>query len=485
MRPPRRRPSFQPSMHSTPARPFDLDTPLIGLTPVDDWTIRDAVEGVQIFGAIGSGKTSGSGAALARTYLRAGFGGLVMCAKPEERKLWTQYARETGREESLVIISPDHSWRFNFLDYELRRKGSGGGQTENLVNLLTSITEIVEGKQDIGGGDRFWERAMNELLRNAIDLLSLSKGTLSLQAVYDLIVTAPQHPAQIGEEQWRQTSFCAECIREAERKPKTTREQHDFEVAVKYWLKSYANLADRTRTSIVATFTSIADILLHGIAWELFCTDLNIVPEVSYKDAAIIVLDLPIQEYQELGRITQGIFKFMFQRAILRRDADKDPRPVFLWADEAQNFISSFDYQYQAVARSARACTVYMTQNISNYYSALGARGRDEANALLGNFQTKIFHANTDHATNQYAADIISREWITTHNWGMSTNEQGHSASGGGSESVQYKVLPAAFTTLRKGGPANDREVEAIVFQGGRIWQHTGDTHLKVHFTQG
>src|SRR5687767_13142327 len=86
--------------------PFSLDTPLLYLSSSDAWTIRDACEGVQVFGAIGSGKTTGSGAALARAYLRAGFGGLVMCAKPEERQLWQQYAEETGRSEHLVIFSP-------------------------------------------------------------------------------------------------------------------------------------------------------------------------------------------------------------------------------------------------------------------------------------------------------------------------------------------------------------------------------------------
>ena len=90
---------------------------------MDTWTIRDACEGVQIFGAIGSGKTSGSGAAIAKAFLNSGFGGLVLCAKPEERQLWQQYARETGREAHLFIFSPDHAWRFNFLDYELRREG--------------------------------------------------------------------------------------------------------------------------------------------------------------------------------------------------------------------------------------------------------------------------------------------------------------------------------------------------------------------------
>lgn len=463
---------------------FNLDNPLLYLSSYDAWTIRDACEGVQIFGAIGSGKTSGSGAAIAKAFLRQGFGGLVLCAKPEERVLWERYAAETGRSKHLVIVSPQQPWRFNFLDYELRREGSGGGMTENLVALLTSITDIVEGKQQQATGDRFWDRAMRELLRNAIDLLALAKGSLTLEDICTLVIDAPQSPAQVGDPQWQQSSFCAECIALADEKQKTAREAHDFEMAVRYWLKNYASLADRTRTSIVATFTSIADILLHGIAWDLLCTTTNLVPEVTYKNGVIIILDLPVQEYHELGRITQGIFKYMFQRAILRRNADKWPRPVFLWADEAQNFIASFDYQYQAVARSARACTVYLTQNISNYYSVLGSGGRDEANALLGNFQTKIFHANSDHATNQYAGDLISQEQTTAFNYSTSSNESGGSRSAGGSDTVRYKVLPAAFTTLRKGGPANNLQVDSIIFQGGRIWRASGDTYLNTTFSQ-
>lgn len=484
--------------------PFNLDQPLLRMSPFDLWMIRDACEGVQIFGGIGSGKTSASGAAIAKAFLNAGFGGVVCCAKPEERSLWEKYAKQTGREKDLIIFSPDQPWRYNFLDYELRREGKGAGQTENLVNLFSYITEIVEGKVDLGGSDAFWVRAMRELLRNAIDLLSLAKGGLTLEDICRLVATAPESAEDVGpllspeeverqgyqyterELKFWQTSFCAECMLEAGRKPdKTPVQAHDYTSVFRYWLKTYPALSDRTRSGIVATFTGVADMLLHGFTWELFCTTTNLVPEVTYKDGAIIILDLPVQEYHDLGRITQGIFKFMFQRAVLRRDVKQHPRPVFLWADESQNFISSFDYQAQAVARSARLCTVYLSQNINNYYAVLGSRAESAANALLGNFQTKVFHANTDHATNTYAANIIAQEWTTVMNFGSSMADNGNSRSGGGSQTVQYKVLPGVFTTLKKGGPANGLMVDAIVFQGGRIWQATGDTHLKATFRQG
>lgn len=476
------------------ADPYALETPLLYLAPGDAWTIADACTGTQIFGGTGSGKTSGSGAALAKAFLRAGFGGLVLCAKPGERELFEEYAKTTGREKHLVVFSPEQPYRFNFLDYELRRDGKGGGQTENLVNLFSHITEIVEGKVELNGGDAFWPRAMRELLRNAIDLLAMAKGKITLEEICQLIATAPQslQDTKVKDENgeltlggWWDESFCAQCFKELEGKEITARQMHDLTIASNYWLKTYPTLSDRTKSGIVATFTGVADMLLHGFAWELFCTETNLVPEASYKEGAIIILDISIQEYHDLGRIAQGLFKFMWQRAMLRRDVKQYPRPVFLWADESQNFVSSFDFQYQAVARSAKACTVYLTQNISNYYSMLGSTGRDEANALLGNLQTQIFHANADQPTNQYAADLIAQEWTVALNFGSSAAENGSSHSGGGSQTVQYKLLPATFTTLRKGGMANNREVDAVIFQGGRIWQATQDTYLKTVFKQG
>ena len=473
-----------------PETPFALETLLLSFAPRDRWTIADACEGVQIFGATGSGKTSATGAAIARSFLAQGFGGIVLAAKPDERELWERYTQQTGRANDLVRIAPGAAWRFNFLDYELRHAGMGGGQTENVVNLLTAVVAIAEGKSDQGGGDKFWDRAMREMLRNAIDLLSIVQGKLTLNDIRAVILDAPQRLSQCDldtteGQQWAKKSFCAHLITEAaNRQNLTPRQAHDLEIAADYWLKSYPALNDRTRTSIVATFTSVSDILLHGLAWELLCQDTTIVPEVTTRNGAILLLDLPVQTYGDLGRIIQGIFKFMWQKAVLRRNAAAEPRPVFLWADEAQNFVTSYDYQFQAVARSARACTVYLTQNISNYYSVLG--NRDETHALLGNFQTKIFHSNSDHATNQYASELIGQEWRTTTGYSLTKGEDGQQqrTSTSGTEGVHSKVLPAAFTTLKKGGNANNRQVETIVFQGGRVWETNGKTFLRVTFHQ-
>src|SRR5271169_6362059 len=108
-------------------------------TPLRDWgngqafRLADATSGVCVFGATGSGKTSGPAKHLALGYLVADFGGLVLCAKKEERRQWEQWAADAGRTDDLIIVDSSGKRRFNFMDWEAQRPGEGGGFTINIV----------------------------------------------------------------------------------------------------------------------------------------------------------------------------------------------------------------------------------------------------------------------------------------------------------------------------------------------------------------
>jgi len=121
---------------------WPLDLPLVHFSRLaaDTWTLRDACQGVLIMGENGSGKTSGSGELLARKYLGAGFGGLVLCFKTDEADLWRQYLRRAGRESDGRFFGVNEAYRFNFLDYEANT--SGVDFAENLVTLLVDIASI-------------------------------------------------------------------------------------------------------------------------------------------------------------------------------------------------------------------------------------------------------------------------------------------------------------------------------------------------------
>lgn len=475
-------------------QPFDLEQPLVFLSKSDAWRIKDACEGTHIFGATGSGKTSGSGQAIAKAFLRAGFGGLILTAKPDECALWQRYARETGREESLIVVSPSQPFKFNFLDYEFRRPGAGAGLTQNLVSLFYTVIEAAERGSSGHGQDRFWRDAGKQLLSYAIDLLTIAKGRVLLPELYEIITTAPQSIEQANSEAWQNQSFCFRCVSEGDVKPKSPAEERDFRFAAKYWLGEFPQLADKTRSIIVTSFSSMARELMSRAMYELFCTDTNIVPELTHE-GVLMVIDLPIKEYNDAGRFAQLIFKYIWQRATERRNVTSNPRPIFLWADEAQFFTTEYDVSFQTTARSVRACTVYLTQNLPIYYKILGGAdgGRAAADALLGNLQTKIFHANSDHVTNQWAAETIGKTWQHKTGSGVSgANEplynplQGQRTqySANTNQVFEYEVPPREFTALRKGGRENGLCVEGIIIQGGRIWNSTGKNSIKAEFRQ-
>lgn len=101
--------------------PWPLDLPVMHWTKNEPFTLDEASKGVQVWGMTGSGKSSGSGKALALSYLRHGFGGLVLCAKPGEAATWLEYCRSSKRDKDIVVFSPSDKWRFNFLEFELQR----------------------------------------------------------------------------------------------------------------------------------------------------------------------------------------------------------------------------------------------------------------------------------------------------------------------------------------------------------------------------
>jgi len=217
--------------------------------------------------------------------------------------------------------------------------------------------------------------------------------------------------------------------------PLPSREAEQY---VRYFGQTFGQLDQKTRSNIVITLNAEIGPFLRGPLHELFCTETNIIPEVTHK-GVILILDLPVKRFEQTGVVAQMLMKYVWQKATERRAVDLTTRPVFLFADEAQLFLSSYDLEFQSTARSSRAATVYITQNLPSFYARLGGRNpQDAADAIIGNFQTKIFHANTDHRTNQWAADMAGKVKTIFRNGNWSRGESTQVSTGqNGSWSVQ------------------------------------------------
>ncbi len=485
-----------------------LDTPLLNFGDYT-WTVEDATKGTQVFGATGSGKSSGSGQAIAHAFLKKGFGGLVLCAKPDERNVWENYARATGRYDDLVIFSPQSSYHFDPIRYENERS-QGGDQTINLVDLVMNLHLIGQNYSTSGGGEneQFWQNALKRCVSRMIDLLQLAGRPITALNLREILIStlseeeASAHRRIVRtinddtvQDQVRQDasaelndmlerSYCLQCLYEArDRVSPETEEQFSF--VYNYFFREYARISDKTKSIIEETFLGLIEPFMGGILKSHFSGRLSdeLKPEVTYLQGKIIILDFDIKNHMLAGVMAQGIYKYIWQRAMERRDLDGETnaRPVFLWVDESQYFcLPEQDALFQTTARSSRVCTVYLTQNINNYYFVFGGNNPEaRAKSLLGNLGTRIFHANSDFDTNTWAAETIGKGYLKQ----TSLSHAKTGASSSISNVYGYVVEPSEFTTLRTGGDRNKGKVDAYIVVNGEMLEQ-GKNYCKHMFSQ-
>jgi hypothetical protein len=464
--------------------PWDLDLPLFEWSPWDVFSLRNAVESVAIFGELGAAKTTGSGAWLLLKYLEIGMGGLVCCVKPGDRELIEAYAKQTGREDSLIIVAPGNKWRCNLIKYSLRRPGIVGSRVEQIVSMLMSIVEAAERgeRASAGQGDKFWQRSLRQILRNGIEICIAARGEVTMAMLHEAITSAPRNHVEVHNGQWQKDSLCYRLIEEAEARERSERSQSDFELAAKYFLREFPDMPNDTRGSILATYGVMADVLLRGHMADLFDGETNFVPELCL-DGAIIVLDLPIKVYGQAGVYVQSAFSYLWQISMEQRDLKANPRPVFWFVDEAHEMVCNYTPEFLATARSARVASVLISQNRSNYLAAMGGEaGRHRVDAFLNNIGSFIAHANGCVETNKWLSDKISEALeIRFHG-----NRDGDGrTTGGGTEAPGRKVFPSEFTMLKKGGPQNGFMTDAIVYQTGACFiANEGQPYLRTSFRQ-
>ena len=404
-------------------------------------TLKQVYEGIHVFGGTGSGKTS-SMKFFALKMLKLGMGGIVLCDKPDEAKNWQTYAEETNRTKDFLFLSEEY---FNFLDYEATRKG--GGYTENITNIFMEVLAGHKMHED------FWLKATHQLIRNCIDLLIQSREKLNLKNMLKVVSQSPRNDNDLLK---IKESWFGGLIAKAEQY-----DHYDFEIMSHYWLYDFVQLANETRTSIIQTFSAIADKLARGRIGQVFNTKTTFNFD-DLRNGKVLVCDISNKEHGEIGKFSNILIKYMFQKMTERRHDTLTP--AFIWADEAQFFISKNDTNFLQTARSSKVVNVYLTQNINNYFAELGGSGQAKSlvNSLLGNFQTKIFCQNTDLETNQYAADLLGKKlW---DRYSHTVNEVHVETVSAKSQTRDFLIQPSKFDQLEKGGSAFDYRVGIVLY---------------------
>jgi len=371
----------------------------------DVWRIRDACEGTLIFGAVGSGKTSGSGSAIARAFLQVGFGGLVLTAKPDEARRWLRMCQETGRTEDLIHLTPGSGHNLNFLQYETQRPGKRLAVSDDLIALFRCLLDVISHSRKSGGtNEEFWTNTTDQLMRKLFNVFLLAGEPLSL----DRLVRFLNHAPKDLKTNWRADATFGRVIALAEDNVKkgTDEDKRIFQEAFEYWTQDYPLITEGTRSGIITSFSAMADNLSGRGIHEMIGTTTNLTPEMILS-GKVVVLDIPLKGNVQSGLMVQAIWKLLFQQAVERR-ADKGlptARPAFLWEDEGHLFFSPNDTNFQPTARDIRAPHVIISQNLHNFLQ----QGHNEHSfyAVFAAMNTYLFHTNGDLETNQWASAHI------------------------------------------------------------------------------
>ncbi len=359
------------------------------------WSLKNSFEGTLIVGNTGSGKTSGPGQIIARSFLRNDYSGLVLCVKDDETKNWQNLCKLEGRERDLVVFRPEAGLCFNPLEFE--------PILENRVQLFLKLIDYGSPGAVAGAAVSFWTLECQRLLRNLFQLADSAGLPPVMEAWENILKKAPSSLADLTTAAWLKDSPCAHAMKAASGKALLDR---NTRLALDYFEVTFPTLNPKTRSIIVTMVGTTFDTLGRSPLFELFTGRSTISPRAIFDQGKILIVDLPVKVDKQVGRYANVIWKYCFQQEVERR---REKTPTFIWADEAQLFLTQEDYLFQTTARSSKCASVYLTQNYPNLLATLGKHPTD---SLVGNLLTRLFHRNDCPITNDWASQLMGERMV-------------------------------------------------------------------------
>lgn len=458
------------------------------------YTFRDLTGHVLVKGQSGSGKTSSTLRQLMVDLALNHCGGIILTSKRSDVDDWLQFfemLKKKGvvdRTNDIVVFGENEN-QYSFSPLEYYQSSGRGANTNNIVQLLydfVRLEKFINGDEGSGKEADFWRNAVKRMLTYSVLLLSLAKKDITFDSLHSLILSIPtesdinqlqtilnDHSSfQEKLQKWGESNYFIECFYEATKNTSfsiqegNSSRERDYHLSKQYFIEHLPRMHDRTKTIIIESLVSLFQIFLIHPTYQYFNSrPTNLRPEITWEGNKIIILDWSVKEYDNLGRFLQGIYRYMWMRAIERRRFDsKTDNVTFLFADEAPLFLSHYDSIFQATSRSCGAAVISAGQSISAYKASL-AGNQHSIDALLANFSTRIYHTNTDPASMNFVANSIGKAWRPIFSHGVS--------SAGSSSNIQpqftFQVDPVKVTQLGMGGPPNF-ESEVLITIAGKTF---------------
>jgi hypothetical protein len=473
-----------------------LDRVILQLTERDVLRFRDLTEGGCLtLGGLGAGKTTTVGRMAAMSFLQGPYGGLILTVKSDETERWIQYVRTAGREKDLFVFGPGSPLSFDPLAY-MSATGQSAGLTESIAELLNTLLAVGKVYQP-SSGERYFEDAVAELVRAAVVLLVNAEEPLAITSIYAVLSSLPREPAEIESPEWQNSSECARIIGKLRQRKDnfTPARWSDLDVAIGHLLEKFPTLDPRTRSNVESTLSGLCSKFLYEPFRSLFCSGrCDFTPEQTTHEHKLILVSMPVLEFgRDTARLCQVLMKLVFARGWLRHQYQPGCcHGAFLYIDEAAFLMSRMDSYFHMVCRSSAIAPFLLMQNILSIAADEFGEQTPGSKTLgfLGLIATKVFLANNETLTNEYASNQIGREFRFIDGWSAGESDNRSHTGVSGSKQLTHLIEPIEFTRLLKPDGENPLS-EGVVYQSGRAFNATktrnrpqGLPFLRVHFSR-
>lgn len=409
--------SSEPDETRPPPYPFDEDKlqMIIGLKhnrlTVDKvtnptWIIVDEKGMYQNFlitGTIGTGKTASAmypftkQAMFYKAYdpnLKPGM--LILDVKGNFYKQVVKFAEEAGRLEDIIIIELGGEYKYNPVHKPNMRPLVLANRSKIVLSLFSPR----------GTGDSYWLDKAELLITECIKLCRLyNNGYVTFSEINKLVNNKNYLDAMMSKLiEYKENSLLSDD------------EEEEFETTIDYFDNEYMNLSENTLSIIQSVVTQMTQFFYtDSEVRSTFSPPRNELNFEGFKDVVdkgkIVILKMNIAQYRNLAKTIAAYMKLDIQSEVMQRlirDGANTERPIYVFADEYQEFVTATDAEFYAQSREAKCITIVATQSYTSLINTL--KDRDTVRTVSQNLINKVWLRTDDLFTVEEAQKQTGKE---------------------------------------------------------------------------
>lgn len=357
-------------------------------------------QNIFITGTIGSGKTSSAMYPFTKQLISYSANDpseklalLILDVKGNYYKEVLKYAKETGRQEDIILIDLNGNSCYNPLD-------KPNLKPIVLANRLKTILTLFSQNN----GESYWLDKAEQILAECIKLCRLyNNGYVTFAEIHKLIMFSDYF---VEKCKVITKLFQSGILSEAQ--------VFELNSCIDFFNKEFFSLDERTLSILKSEISRITNIFTSDYTVsKTFCPQEENITFNGFHDVLnsgkIVVLNMNIAEYKNLSKIIAAYLKLDFQTEVMSRlGTEKQIRKSAFISDEYHEYVTTTDSDFFAQSREAKCINIVATQSYSSISNAI--KDKDTTKVILQNLINKLWFRTDDIFTIEDAQKQIGKE---------------------------------------------------------------------------